>query len=268
MKKAIFRCLIIFLIFSAIFSFTSCGKSKKNTLIVGITDFEPMNYLDSGGNWIGFDTEFAQLVGEKLKMEVVFQEIEWGSKYQELEAGTINCIWNGFTANANESDGTKRSDLVDFSYSYMLNQQSVVIKASRASEFKSIDDLVGKVAAAEAGSAGETFAEEAVGSTGSVLGSAAQINTLLEVKAGAVDCAVIDVLLAQRLAGSGDYSDLVIADIELESEVYAIGFKKGSDLRDKVNTAIKQLYDDGTLMKLAEKYSLENTLDIDTNFKG
>ncbi|MCL1830531.1 MAG: transporter substrate-binding domain-containing protein [Oscillospiraceae bacterium] len=267
MKKILFRSLAFMLLTLLVFSLVSCGKSKKNKLICGITDFEPMNYIENG-KWVGFDTEFAILVSEKLGMEVEFQEIEWGSKYQELDAGTINCIWNGFTANADESDGTKRSDLVDFSYSYMINQQSVVIKSERAGEFKSIDDLVGKTAAAEAGSAGESFAQDAVGSSGNVLGSAAQINTLLEVKAGAVDCAVIDVLLARRLAGSGDYSDLAIANIELESEVYAVGFKKGSDLRDKVNKAIKELYDDGSLMKLAEKYGLENTLEVDTNYKG
>ena len=268
MKRNISRVLVIVLLLGLVCSFSSCGKSNKGKLICGITDFEPMNYKDDSGKWIGFDTEFAEAVGKKLGMEVEFQEIEWGSKYQELEAGTISCIWNGFTANANESDGTKRSDLVDFTYSYMLNQQSVVIKADRVLEFKSIEDLVGVTAAAEAGSAGESFASEAVGDTGKIIGSAAQINTLLEVKAGAVDCAVIDILLAKRLAGSGDYSDLAIADIELDSEVYAVGFKKGSDLRDKVNKAIKELYDDGSLAKLAEKYGLENTLVLDTNFKG
>jgi len=269
MRKILSIILVLLLIAGTAMSFASCGKGKNSKkLICGITDFEPMNYRDSAGNWTGFDTEFAILVGKKLGLEVEFQEIEWGSKYQELEAGTINCIWNGFTANANESDGTKRSDLVDFSYSYMLNQQSVVIKKDRAAEFKSEDDLVGKTAAAESGSAGETFASDAVGSNGKVIGVAAQINSLLEVKSGSVDCAVVDILLAQRLAGSGDYADLAIADIELESEVYAVGFKKGSDLRDKVNKAIKELYDDGTLLELAKKYSLENTIVVDTNFKG
>ncbi|MCL1848988.1 MAG: transporter substrate-binding domain-containing protein [Clostridiales bacterium] len=244
------------------------ASSAPTKLICGVTDFEPMNFRDASGKWTGFDTDLAELVGKKLNMTVEFQEIEWGSKYQELEAGTINCIWNGFTANASESDGTKRSDLVDFSYSYLLNQQCVVVKSDRSGEFKGEGDLAGKTAAAEAGSAGESFAAEAVGSSGKVIGTAAQINTFIEVKSGAVDCAVVDILLAQRLAGSGDYADLVIADIDLESEVYAVGFKKGGDLRDKVNGALKALYDDGTMMSLAEEYGLENTLDLDTSFKG
>ena len=227
-----------------------------------------MNFRDSSGNWTGFDTDLALAVGAALGIEVEFQEIEWGSKYQELEAGTISCIWNGFTANANEQDGTKRSDLVDFTYSYMLNQQCVVIKADLMDGFTSLEDLVGKSAAAEAGSAGESFAAEAVGDSGEVISTAAQTNTFIEVKSGAVDCAVVDVLLAQRLAGSGDYADLAIADITLDAEVYAIGFKKGSDLTQQVNDVLKALYDDGSMMLLAEKYALENNVILDTAFRG
>ena len=247
---------------------TPSPAAKPEVLICGITDFEPMNYRDSSGKWTGFDTEFARLVGEKLNMTVEFQEIDWGNKYNELESGAISCIWNGFTGNAPEADGTPRTKLVDMSYGYMLNQQSIVIKASRASEFADYTDLEGKTVAAEKGSAGESFAVEAVGDGGTVIDSSSQVNTFIEVKSGAVDFAVVDVLLAQRLAGSGDYSDLAVADIVLESEIYAIGFKKGSDLRQKVNDAMKALYDDGTLMKLAEKYGLENTLILDTEFPG
>ncbi|MCL1836109.1 MAG: transporter substrate-binding domain-containing protein [Treponema sp.] len=244
------------------------GKKDAGKLVCGVTEFEPMNFRTSRGNWTGFDTDLALLVGQKLNLQVEFQEIEWASKYQELEAGTINCIWNGFTANASEADGTRRSDMVDFSYSYMHNQQCIVIRAAREGEFTAIESLAGKTAAAESGSAGESAAKDAVGETGKIVGTAAQINTFLEVKSGAVDCAVVDVLLAQRLAGSGDYSDLMIANITLDHEVYAIGFKKGSDLRDKVNQALKELYDEGKMLELAKKYNLENSLVLDTDFRG
>ena len=238
--------------------------APADKLVCGITDYEPMNYIE-GGQWVGFDTEFAKLVGEKLGMEVEFQEIEWAQKYSELEAGAIRCIWNGFTANASE-DGVARSEIVDMSYSYMLNQQCIVIKADRAGEFTSIGSLAGKVAAAEKGSAGEEFARDIIGDNGEIIDSAAQINTFVEVKSGAVDFAVIDILLGQRIAGSGDYSDLTVANIELESEVYAIGFKKGDALRQKVNDAMKELYSDGTLLELAKKYELENSLLLDMSF--
>ena len=244
------------------------GKKDAGTLVCGVTEFEPMNFRDSRGNWTGFDTDLALLVGQKLNLKVGFQEIDWASKYQELEAGTINCIWNGFTANASESDGTRRSNLVDFSFSYLRNQQCVVIKAERAGEFRTEANLAGKTFAAESGSAGESYAKEAVGSNGKVIGTTAQINTFIEVKSGAVDGAVVDILLAQRMAGSGDYSDLVIANITLDYEVYAVGFKKGSDLRQKVNTALKELYDEGKMMELAKKYHLEDSLVLDTNFRG
>ncbi|MDR0302516.1 MAG: transporter substrate-binding domain-containing protein [Treponema sp.] len=267
MKRAIIFAVVCIMLIS-ITVFTSCSKSNAGKLICGVTDFEPINFRDAKGNWTGFDTELAMLVGEKLKMKVEFQEIEWGSKYNELEAGTINAIWNGFTANASESDGRRRSEMVDFSYSYLRNQQSVVIKADRAREFRSIYDLAGKTAAAEAGSAGESFVVENIGDAGKFIGSPAQISTFIEVKSGAVDFAVVDILLAQRLAGSGDYSDLAVADITLDFEVYAVGLKKGSELTEKVNKALKELYDEGKMLELAKKYGLEDSLVLDTNFKG
>jgi len=266
MRKNIYSILAAALVIGLLLSAVGCGKKDSNKLVVGITDFEPMNYRDSSGKWIGFDTELAEMVGEKLGLEVVFQEIEWGSKYQELEARTIDCIWNGFTANASESDGTPRSDLVDFSYSYLLNQQCVVIKAAKAGEFKSIGDLAGKTIAAESGSAGEEVARDAAGDDGKIVGTAAQVNTFIEVKSGAVDCAVVDILLAQRSVGTGDYSDLSIAAINMDSEVYAVGFRKGDALRDQVNTVLSELSENGKLAELAAKYELSDSLLLDTSF--
>lgn len=265
MKKKI-AVLLVFIAFIGILSaLSSCKKNSGGKLICGITDFEPMNFRDSSGKWTGFDTEFALLVGEKIGMEIEFQEIEWSQKYSELDAGSINVIWNGFTANASE-DGVPRSDLVDFSHGYMLNQQCVVIKSERKAEFSSKDSLKGKSVAAEKGSAGESEAKDLAGDGVKIIESAAQINTFIEVKSGAVDFAVVDILLAKKIAGTGDYSDLTIADITLDSEIYAVGFKKGDALRQKVNEAMKNLYDSGKLMELAEKYGLENTLIMDTAF--
>ena len=263
MKKLLCLLIVVCLAVSSVYAF---GNKESNKLVCGVTEFEPMNYKDSKGVWTGFDTELALLVGKKLGMNVSFQEIEWANKYQELEAGTINAIWNGFTANASES-GVARSSMVDFSYSYLRNQQCIVIRTARANDFRTIANLSGKRAAAESGSAGESFAKEVIGN-GRIIGAPAQINTFLEVKSGAVDFAVIDILLAQRLAGTGDYSDLMIANINLDYEVYAVGFKKGSELTAKVNKALKELYDEGKMLELAKKYHLEGSLVLDTNFKG
>ena len=267
MKKLVCLALIFGLTVSLIFAGGRSNKGNAGKLICGVTEFEPMNFRDSRGNWTGFDTEIALLVGQKLGLKVEFQEIEWASKYQELEAGTIHAIWNGFTANSSEN-GVPRSNMVDFSYSYLRNQQSIVIRSARAGEFRNVDSLIGKIAAAESGSAGESFAKEAAGDNGRIIGTPAQINTFLEVKSGAVDFAVVDILLAQRMAGSGDYSDLTIANITLDYEVYAVGFKKGSDLKQKVNNALKELYDEGKMREIAKKYGLEDSLVLDTNFRG
>ncbi|MCL2174731.1 MAG: transporter substrate-binding domain-containing protein [Treponema sp.] len=264
MKKIVYLLLAAVLLTGMLF-ITSCG-AKENKLVCGVTEYEPMNFRDDAGNWTGFDTEFAKLVGEKLGLKVEFQLIDWGNKFIELDSKAIDAIWNGFTATANEADGTPRVNLCDMSYSYMLNTQSVVVRASRAAEFTSIENLAGKTIAVEAGSAGETKAKEYVTDSGKIIGAPAQINTFMEVKSGASDAAIIDIILAQQITGSGDYSDLVIADIPLPSEVYAIGFRKGDALRDKVNKAMLELYDDGVLHELAEKYNLIDNFVIDTHF--
>ena len=259
MKKIIALALALVMMCSALFMFSSCGKD--NTLTCGVTIFENMNELDENGNWTGFESEFAMEVGKIIGMDVEFQEIVWEQKYNELNSGAIDCIWNGFTANSSDN-GQKRSELVDFSYGYMLNQQCIVVKKDNVANYKSEADLKGKTACVEGGSAGASYAEEATDKD-KVLSATSQINAFPEVKSGAVDFIVVDILLAQNLCGKGDYADLAIVEaIELESEIYAVGFKKGSELTAKVNAAIKQLDENGKLKELAEKYGLENSLKI------
>jgi len=258
-------CLLSAVLLIAMVVFTSCGKKDPGKLICGVTEYEPMNFRVNG-EWTGFDTEFALLVGEKLGLQVEFQLIDWAQKFSELNSGSIDAIWNGFTANTEEANGTPRINLCDMSYSYMINTQCVVVKKERAGEFTSVSSLSGKTFAVEAGSAGETMAKSVAGSDGTIIGAPAQINTFMEVKSGAVDGAIIDVLLAKEITGAGDYTDLTIANINLKSEVYAIGFKKGNTLRDKVNQAIVELHEEGRLKEIAQKYNLENSLFIDKNF--
>jgi polar amino acid transport system substrate-binding protein len=246
----------------------ACGTKDSNTLVCGVTEYEPMNYRDASGNWTGFDTEFALLVGEKLGMDVEFQLIEWSQKFAELDSGAIDAIWNGFTATAMEADGTLRLDLCDMSYSYMLNTQCIVVRTDRASEFNTAADLAGVTLAAEAGSAGETKAKNLVGDNGNIIPVPAQIHTFMEIQSGAVDGAVVDVILAKQLTGTGDYANLGIAPIDLGDEVYAIGFRKGDDLKDKVNQAMIELYEDGTLMEIARKYGLDERLVLDRTFSS
>ena len=244
------------------FCFASCGQTNDDeetkTLTIGYTLYEPMNY-EENGELVGFDTEFAKAVCEKLGMEPKFQLIDWGNKYMELDSGNIDCVWNGFTYNCADDDGIQRGDKVDFSYAYMNNEQCVVVKKDNLEALNSKDALAGKKVSAEDGSAGESQAKALIGEDGKYIGVTAQMDTLTELKSGNVDFVVIDKTMAASIIGKGDYADLAVANaVTIESEQYAIGFKKGSDLTAKVNGAIKELAEDGTLAKLAEKYGLSN----------
>ncbi len=263
-KKILISVLAIIMIVACFGCFTACSKTDEKTdyekiqekgyFVCGITYYSPMNYFDDDDNLVGFDTEFAKAVATKLGLKAKFQVIEWNDKFIELNGKSIDCIWNGFTVNE------ERKGQVDFSKSYLINAQCVVVKASNLATLNSKAAINGKKAAAEAGSAGEEFAQGMTDEK-KVTPVAAQSNALTEVKSGAVDFAVIDVIMANSMVGKGDYSDLAIATgIEAGQEEYAIGFRKGSDMVAKVNEAINQLIADGTMAQLAEKYGLSDKL--------
>lgn len=261
MKKFIALLLAVVLCLSC---FAACGNTKEEkTAVVGYTIYAPMNYKDDAGNLIGFDTELAKAVFEKMGYKVIFQEIKWESKYTDVNAGTIDCIWNGFTCNSKDDDGVARTEKVDFSYNYMKNLQVVVVK--KGSSIKTAADLVGKMGAAEAGSAGESYAKSFENvKEEDIKGFGVQTECLREVKAGTREFAVLDEQLAKSYCGKGDYADLEIVEgLSSDLEYYAIGFKKGSALTAKVNEQLEALAKDGTLLKLAEKYNLANSVITD-----
>lgn len=232
------------------------NNDSAKTIVVGYTIYEPMNYKDENGKLVGYDTELAEAVFGNLGYEVIFQEIEWSSKYTDLDSGTIDCVWNGFTCNTADDDGVLRSEKVDFSYNYMENRQVVVVK--KDSGIATAADLSGKLGVAESGSAGESYAKEFEGST--FKGFTKQTDCLFEVNAGTADFAVLDAQLAKSYAGQGDYANLIILeDLSSDVEYYAVGFKKGSDLTAKVNAEFEKLGADGTIAALAEKYGVANT---------
>ena len=271
MKKICALLLAVLMVTALTVVFASCAGDKQDkkdekgtetkTVTVGYTIYEPMNYLDDSGELTGFDTELAEKVFGALGYKVVFKEIDWAAKYTDLQSGNIDCIWNGFTSNATDDDGKQRSDKVDFSYNYMENQQAVVVK--KGSGIASADDLKGKIGEAEAGSAGQSYAEDTFGD--SVISTVLkQTDALLEVKSGAASFAVVDIQLAKSYCGKNDYADLEIVDaLTGDLEYYAIGFKKGSDLTAKVNEQLEALAKDGSLKTLAEKYKLENSVVTD-----
>jgi polar amino acid transport system substrate-binding protein len=253
MKKLLALLMAVLMIVAC---FAGCG-SKKEVITVGYTIYEPMNYLDADKKLVGFDTELAQKVFTNLGYEVLFQEIVWENKYTDLNSGTIDCVWNGFTANTADDDGVARADKVDFSYNYMENLQVVVVKKDAG--ITKAEDLKGKFGVAESGSAGESYAKDTFKDI-SFKGFTKQTDCLTEVKSKTADFAVLDAQLAKSYCGKGDYADLVIVDgLESDVEYYAIGFKKGSDLTAKVNSQLEAMAADGSLAALAEKYDVATT---------
>ena len=229
---------------------------SNGKMVIGYTVYEPMNYTDADGSFTGFDTELATAVCEKLGVEPEFVEINWDTKETELAAKSIDCIWNGMTITPELQEAISISD------PYIKNYQVVVIRAADADKYTSTESLAGANLDAEAGSAGEAaVAADEFLSQASYTSVVKQTDALLEVKSGAADAAVMDFVLANTLAGTGDYSDLmVIPDLELSVEEYGIGFRQGSDLTAAVNQAMQELIDDGTLNELAVKYELADLL--------
>ena len=228
--------------------------ADKGNFVAGITLFEPMNYYDENGELTGFETEFTKAVCEKLGVEAKFQEIEWDKKEIELNAKTIDAIWNGLTVTE------ERKENMSFSKSYVRNKQVVIINTKNADKYTDIASMAGTKCAAESGSAGQTAIEtNDVLSQNEFIGASAQKDVLLELKAGTVEIGVLDYVMAKASIGEGtDYSDLMIVDgIDLVAEEYAIGLRKNdTETLAKINGAIDELVADGTLKGLAEKYGL------------
>ena len=222
------------------------GKGK---MTIGYTVYEPMNYTDAEGNFTGFDTELATAVCEKLGVEPDFVEINWDTKIVELDAKSIDCIWNGMTLTDEIMANTACTK------AYAKNAQVVVMKAD--ADYTSTADLVGKTVVAEAGSAGESaIQEDGSLSQADYISKSVQTDCLMEVAAGTADAAVLDLTLATAMIGDGtDYANLTIKD-ELNAEEYGVAFRKGSDAAAAVDAAFDELKSDGTMQKLADKYSL------------
>ena len=230
---------------------------EKGTLVVGITNFEPMDYQNADGEWIGFDADLAKQFAEYLGVSVEFSEITWDYKVMELEAGNIDCVWNGMTLTDEVTSSMATST------PYCTNYQVLVYPAASAAEFEGLTSLEGLNVAVESGSAGEDAAEALGAATVPVQ---AQANTLMEVAAGTSDAAVIDVLMAAAMTGEGtSYADLSYSvnlneAQGLDSEQYGVGFRQGSDLADSFNAFWAEKVADGTVEEIANTYGLQDAV--------
>lgn len=224
----------------------------KGTLVVGITNFEPMDYKEEGSDeWVGFDADMAKAFAESLGVDVEFVEIDWDNKIMELEGKTIDCVWNGMTLTAEVTSAMECSN------AYCKNAQVVVIPADKADKYQDKDSLADLSFAVETGSAGEAEVSALGLNYTSV---AAQADALMEVSAGTSDAAVIDLLMAAAMIGEGtNYANLTHT-VELNSEEYGVGFRKGSDLAKALNDFFASSYADGSLLKCAEKYGVQDAV--------
>ena len=223
------------------------GKGK---MIIGYTIYEPMNYTDESGVFTGFDTELATMVCDKLGVEPDFLEINWDTKEIELNAKSLDCIWNGLTIDA------ERQRTMELTKPYVKNAQVILMKAN--APYNGVASLVDKILTAEQGSAGEsTIQDDEDLSQASYVPKTMQTECLMEVKAGTADAAVLDLTLAKTMTGAGtSYADLVIVE-HMAEEDYGVAFRKGSDIAEKVNKIFDELIADGSLAALADRYGLE-----------
>lgn len=221
---------------------------NKGTLVVGVTDFEPMDYLDADGNWIGFDADMATAFAESLGVEVQFVEIDWDYKIFELDSKSLDCVWNGMTL----TDEVLSS--MSCSEPYCNNAQIVIVPAADADKYQTAEDCKDLTFAVEAGSAGKGMAEENGFKFTEV---DKQATALMEVAAGTCDAAIIDSLMAAAMVGEGTAYENLAYTVKLNSEEYGVGFRQGSDLTAALNEFFKTSAENGTTDELAEKYGVQ-----------
>lgn len=223
----------------------------KGTLIVGITDFEPMDYKDDSGNWIGFDADMAKAFAESLGVNVEFVEIDWDNKVLELDAKSIDCVWNGMTLT------DEVTSAMECSKAYCNNAQIAIVKKEDADKYQTVESLKDLNFAAEVGSAGEAVLSELSYNCTPVK---TQADALMEVAAGTSDAAVIDSLMAAAMVGEGTSYENLTYTASFNTEEYGVGFRKGSDLAAKLNAFFSESYGDGSMMKTAETYGVQAAL--------
>lgn len=261
MKK--FLALILALtMFAAMLICTGCGEKKdmtdleyikdKGTLVVGITDFEPMDYQEKGKTeWIGFDADMAKAFAKELGVKAEFILIDWDSKVMELDGKSIDCVWNGMTLD----DQVKAA--MDCSNPYCNNAQIVIVPADKAEQYQTVESLKGLKFAVEGGSAGKKEAEARGFEYTEVDDQAA---ALMEVAGGTSDAAIIDSLMAGAMVGEGTGYDKLMYTVSLTTEEYGVGFRKGSDLVAELNKFFEKTAKDGTMEEIAKIYGVQAAL--------
>ena len=224
---------------------------NKGTLIVGITDFAPMDYKDDNGEWIGYDADLARAVADSLGVDVEFVEIDWDNKILELQNKSIDVVWNGMTLTPEVTNA------MECTKAYLNNAQVVVVNKDKADEITSVEAAADLSFAVESGSAGEAAAEE---NGFNYVAVKTQADAVMEVSAGTSDACIIDLLMAGAMVGEGTSYENLTHTVELTTEEYGIGCRKDSDLAAYINDELKTLYDAGTMEEIANKYGVQDAI--------
>lgn len=258
--KRIIAVLMAVLMMSVIFA--GCASSTTTTsdldyvvangkLVVGITDFAPMDYKGDNGEWIGFDADMARAFAQSLGVGVEFVEIDWDNKILELDGKTIDCVWNGMTL----TDDVKAA--MSTSVPYCNNAQVVIVNADVADKYQTAEACAELNFAVESGSAGQEQADE----YGFIYTEVKdQATALMEVAAGTADAAIIDSLMAAAMVGEGTGYAQLTYTVALNSEEYGVGFRQGSDITEKFNEFYAAAVADGTVDEIAELYGVQAAL--------
>ena len=250
---------ILVVMLALVVAFCSCAYAEsdleyvkgKGVLVVGITDFQPMDYKGKDGEWIGFDADLAKAFAASLGVKVEFQEIEWNNKILELNGKNIDCVWNGMTLTSEVLAA------MECSKPYCNNAQIVVVPVSEAAKYGTLESLKDLTFAVEHGSAGN---EVAKANGFKVVEVQDQASALMEVASGSSGGAVIDSLMAAAMVGPGTGYEGLTYTVGLNSEEYGVGFRKGSDLAEALNKFFDAGKTDGTIKKLAETYKIQAAL--------
>lgn len=249
MKKNLFLTLAI--VFSLLLSVVAVSADGVKTLVVGFDqNFPPYGYVDEDGEFTGYDLELAAEVADRLELEVIYQPIDWDAKDMELDSGTIDLIWNGFTMQGREEKYT-------WTEPYKEAGQIVLVAAN--SGIEELADLAGKNVSVQADSAGLAALEdeanaELTESFASLTVVPDYNQAFMDLEAGAVDAIVMDVDVAKYQIEDKE-DEYVILDEYIQKEDYGVGFKLGNEeLRDKVQEALDEIAKDGFIQELSEEY--------------
>lgn len=223
---------------------------SKGTLVVGITDFAPMDYSDGDG-WTGFDAELAEAFANSIDVTLEFVEINWEQKTELLQNGKIDCIWNGMTKTE------ELQEIISCSDPYLSNAQVVVLRSNEMEQYSTAESCQHFLFAVEAGSTGEELLKEMKYRYTSY---PTQMEALKSVQDKKADAAVIDIIMASYYIGDRkEFVDLGF-DISLNDEVISVGLRKNSDITEELNIFLKNAYEDGTIDSLARKYGIESAV--------